>query len=297
MALEAYKSCRICPRNCGVDRTVGPAGFCRSGSIPHVAHYGAHHWEEPQISGRLGSGTVFFSGCNLRCAFCQNKEISRCEIGEPKDAERLSDIFLELGESCHNINLVTPSHFLPSLIEALQKAKERGLNVPVVYNTGSYEKASAIRQLEGLVDIYLPDLKYRSSRLSKGLSNAPDYFENATAAILEMHRQVGHLETDASGTAQKGLLIRHLVLPGETDDSIEVLNWIRDNIGKFAFLSIMSQYTPEFLDDRSSAYNRKLTREEYAKVVDRAMEIGFINAMTQDMDSSSPEYVPDFNQI
>jgi len=297
MAPEPYKSCRICPRNCGADRTVGPAGFCRSGSIPHVAHYGAHHWEEPPISGTRGSGTVFLSGCNLRCAFCQNREISRCEIGEPAGPARLTEIFLELAESCHNINLVTPSHFLPSLIEAIGLAKERGLKVPVVYNTGGYEKVSAIRQLEGLVDIYLPDLKYRSSRLSKALSNAPDYFENATAAILEMHRQVGHLQTDDSGIARRGLIIRHLVLPGETDDSIEVLEWIRDNIGKYANVSIMSQYTPEFIDDRGSVYNRKLTADEYAMVVGRAQDIGLVNSMTQELDSSSPDYVPDFNRI
>ena len=294
---EDYRGCKICPRECRVDRTVGPSGFCKSGSTPHIAHFGPHYWEEPPISGRLGSGTIFFSGCNLGCSFCQNKEISRSERGLKLDSDGIADIMLKLGGECHNINLVTAAHHLPAVAKALESARSRGLKVPVVYNTGSYEKASAIGRLEGLVDIYLPDLKFASRRLGSMFSNAPDYFEVAAEAITEMHRQVGHLTLDANGIAAKGMLIRHLIMPGETEDSFLVLEWIRKNVGKYANLSIMSQYTPDFLEDQGSAHARPITDAEYAAVISRALDLGLENIFSQELSSAKSSYVPQFNQL
>lgn len=292
-----YANCMICPRQCGVDRTVGPAGFCSSGAVPMVAHYGRHDWEEPPISGSLGSGTVFFSGCNLRCSFCQNRAISSSEAGMPASPEKLAEIFLELGSSCHNINLVTSAHHLPSVIEGLMLAKASGLSVPVVYNTSSYEKADAITRLNGLVDIYLPDLKYASSSLSSELSSAPDYFEVATRAITEMLSQVGHLSSGQDGIARSGVLIRHLVLPGQHGDSYKVLEWIRSNIGKYASISIMSQYTPDFYEGGCAVMKERLSEQEYSSVLERAEELGFQEVFAQEPESASVAYVPRFNRI
>lgn len=287
----------ICPRECGVDRTVGPVGFCSSGAVPMVAHYGRHDWEEPPISGSLGSGTVFFSGCNLRCSFCQNRSISSYEAGMPASPEKLAKIFLELGTSCHNINLVTSAHHLPSVAEGLEIARSSGLAVPVVYNTSSYEKAEAIRRLNGLIDIYLPDLKYESPSLSDELSSASDYFEVAKMAITEMLSQVGHLVSGKDGIAQKGVLVRHLVLPGQSRDSIRVLEWIRSNMGKYTSISIMAQYTPDFYEGGCEAMKGRLTAEEYSRVIEKAEELGFQEVFTQEPESASAAYVPRFNRI
>ena len=292
-----YINCRICPRECGVDRTVGPVGFCSSGAVPMVAHYGRHNWEEPPNSGSLGSGTVFFSGCNLRCSFCQNRSISSSEVGMPANPKKLADVFLELGSSCHNINLVTSAHHLPSVAEGLKFARSSGLAVPVVYNTSSYEKVEAIRRLDGLVDIYLPDLKYASPSLSAELSSASDYFEVATMAITEMLSQVGHLVLGKDGIALKGVLVRHLVLPGQQCDSIRVLEWIRTNLGKYASISIMSQYTPDFYEGGCEAMKGRLTAEEYSRVIEKAEELGFQEVFTQERESASAAYVPRFNRI
>ncbi|HQJ24326.1 MAG TPA: radical SAM protein [Bacillota bacterium] len=295
--IKEYSDCRICPRECGADRNAGSYGYCMSSALPRIAQYGAHRWEEPPISGTKGSGTVFFSGCNLKCIYCQNMEISRIETGLQVDVDRLISIFLELGRNCHNINLVTSAHFLPTVIRAILGAKEKGLSVPIVYNTSSYEKLSAIKALKGLVDIYLPDIKYRSSRLGKVLSNAPDYFDVASAAVVEMLDQVGHLAIDSEGIARKGLLIRHLVIPGETEDSFRVLEWIRDNVGKYAHLSIMSQYTPEYVREKESPYARRVSPQEYEAVLDKAVDLGLCNVFTQDISSSSTAYVPEFDQL
>lgn len=294
---EDYGECMICPRECRVDRTVGPSGFCNSGSIPLIAHFGPHYWEEPPISGRLGSGTIFFSGCNLGCSFCQNKEISRSEKGIGLGSEGIADIMLKLGGECHNINLVTAAHHLPVVAKALESARSRGLKVPVVYNTGSYEKASAIKRLDGLIDIYLPDLKYASRRLGSAFSYAPDYFQVATEAIAEMHRQVGHLTLDEDGIAVKGMIIRHLIMPCETEDSFLVLEWLRKNIGKYANISIMSQYTPDFLDERGSVHRRPINEAEYEAVLAKALDLGFENIFSQELSSANASYVPHFNQI
>ena len=295
--ITEYSDCRICPRECGADRNAGSYGYCMSGVLPRIAQYSPHRWEEPPISGTKGSGTVFFSGCNLQCVYCQNMEISRMETGLQVDVEGLIAIFLELGRTCHNINLVTSAHFLPTVARAITEAKEQGLSVPIVYNTSSYEKQSAIRALRGLVDIYLPDIKYHSSRLGKVLSNAPDYFDVASAAVKEMLEQVGHLETDDEGIAKKGLLIRHLVIPGEIEDSFRILEWIRENMGKYAHLSIMSQYTPEYVKDKGSPYARRITPQEYEAVLNKAVDLGLCNVFVQNMSSSSTYYVPDFDQL
>lgn len=262
-----------------------------------VAHYGRHDWEEPPISGTLGSGTVFFSGCNLRCSFCQNRRISSSEIGMPAAPGKLAEIFLELGSSCHNINLVTSAHHLPSVVEGLRLAKGSGLSVPVVYNSSAYEKVEAIRRLRGLVDIYLPDLKYVSSSLSSELSSASDYFEVATKAITEMLSQVGHLSIGHDGIALKGILIRHLVLPGQHLDSVKVLEWIRSNVGKYASISIMSQYTPDFYEGKCDAMKGRLSHEEYSSVLKKAEELGFQEVFAQEPESASAAYVPRFNRI
>lgn len=294
---SGYASCRICPRECGVDRTVGSAGFCSSADVPMIAHYGRHDWEEPPISGHLGSGTVFFSGCNLRCSFCQNRSISASEIGLPAGPDELAEIFLELGSACHNINLVTAAHHLPAVAEGLRMAKDSGLAVPVVYNTSSYEKVEAIRRLEGLVDIYLPDLKYVSASLSSELSSAPDYFEVASKSITEMLMQVGHLVTGEDGIARRGVLVRHLVLPGQSSDSISALEWIRSNMGRYASISIMSQYTPDFYEGGCEAMRARLTAEEYSAVINKAEELGFQEIFSQEPESASAAYVPHFNRI
>lgn len=294
---EEYLNCTICPRECGADRFVGPLGYCASGALPKVAHYGPHYWEEPPISGERGSGTVFFSGCNLRCSYCQNMDISSLPVGMATDAEHLAEIFLELGKSCHNINLVTAGHFLPTITDAIIRAKARGLHVPVVYNTSSYEKVESIRQLEGLVDIFLPDLKYMSAKLALVLSNAPGYPKVATDAICEMMRQTGHLETNNEGIAVRGVLVRHLVIPGETEDSKQVLRWIRENLGKYAHVSIMSQYTPDFIKDKESPYARRITHKEYDEVLDEAEELGLMNVLTQDLESATASYVPRYNRL
>lgn len=290
-----YEKCEICPRGCGVDRTIGPAGFCSSASVPMIAHYGPHHWEEPPISGLLGSGTVFFSGCNLRCSYCQNRMISMHEQGKRAEPDEMASLFLELGRTCQNINLVTAAHHLPKVAEALIIAKRSGLEVPIVYNTSSYEKVDALRELNGLVDIYLPDMKYSSVKLSEELSHAPDYFEVASKAIIEMLSQVGHLQLSENGIATKGLLLRHLVLPGQKQDSIKILEWAKKNLGKFTSISIMSQYTPDFYDGGRKELMGRIDREEYHDVVLKAIDVGFQNIYIQDLESASSSYVPKFN--
>lgn len=259
--------CTLCPRNCHVNRMAGQSGYCLQNGTLHAARAALHYWEEPCISGTVGSGAVFFSGCSMRCAFCQNHDIAAGKAGREISVERLKEIFLELQEKgANNINLVTPTHFVPLLIPALQAAKREGLRIPIVYNTSSYEKVSTLRLLDGLVDIYLPDLKYESSKLSGLLSNAPDYFETATAAIAEMVRQVGEpvfaapdgtllsaaqmndvceeADEDAEFLMKKGVIVRHLALPGQEADSKKVISYLLKTYGEKIYISLMNQYTP-----------------------------------------------------
>lgn len=283
--------CILCPRQCGVDRTER-VGYCGSGSLPKVARAAKHHWEEPCISGTEGSGTVFFSGCTLGCVFCQNREISRGGTGREVTIEHLADIFKRLeGQGVHNLNLVTPTHFTPQILQALELAKP---TVPVVMNCGGYERVETLRQWEGKVQVYLPDLKYFSPELSARYSAAPDYFAVASKAIMEMHRQQPQLVWEGD-LLKSGLIIRHLVLPGCMKDSLKVLDFLDKNLPKDSFLlSLMSQYTPTENCKQFPEINRRVTTYEYRKVADRAAELGF-SGFAQDRRSAKEEYTPPFN--
>lgn len=287
--------CRLCPRECGVDRTT-MFGVCGQPREIRIAKATLHRFEEPPISGTRGSGTVFFCGCSLRCEFCQNKKISRTSSdGRTVTPAELADVFLSLQkEGAHNINLVTPTHFSDGIRAALLLAKPR-LSIPVVYNSSGYERVETLRSLEGLVDVYLPDFKYLSPTLSEKYSSAPDYAEVCQKALLEMFRQVGAFRTDADGLLVRGLMVRHLVLPSARKDSIAVLDRLSTLLPKGEFLlSLMSQYTPEFaLDSPYRELHRRLTAFEYDSVLSHAERLGFLGFM-QGRDSATAKYTPDF---
>lgn len=292
----ALSQCRVCPRNCGVDRTAGKLGWCRASFLPKVALVSAHEWEEPPISGTRGSGTVFFSHCNLGCVFCQNHDISQEGFGQEITVERLAEIFLEQQErGFHNVNLVSAVQFLPQAVAALEIAKENGLSIPVVYNSNGYESLEGLKLLEGLVDVYLPDFKYWNDDLGIEYSKAPHYRETAMAAILEMRRQVGADILDDNGIMQKGIILRHLVLPGQYKDSFKILDWVREALSEDTYLSLMSQYTPMYKAKAYKPLSRRLTTFEYDKVVDHFFEIGLKNGFMQKRSSATSEYTPAFD--
>lgn len=299
--------CNLCPRACNVDRNVN-TGFCGMTNDIYAARAALHMWEEPCISGEHGSGAVFFSGCTLRCIFCQNSEIAAAQVGKKITVERLSDIFLELQDKCaNNINLVTATHFVPQVAEALVKAKNNGLVIPVVYNSSAYENVSTLKILDGLVDVYLPDMKYIDSRLSAEYSKAPDYADVAKAAIQEMVRQTGKPEffTDddelvksgsvEAGIMKKGVIVRHLVLPGTTKDSKAVIKYLLDTYADEIYISIMSQYTPFERLKKHPLLSRKVTRKEYDSVVDYAIECGINNGFIQEGDVAEESFIPEFD--
>ena len=287
-----YTNCRLCPRCCGVDRRAGQRGFCGMPDFPVAARAAAHYWEEPVISGEYGSGAVFFSGCTLRCKFCQNYEISTQKHGFRLDSRRLREIFERLiQQGCHNINLVTPTHFLPDILPAL----EPKLPVPVVYNCGGYERVETLRALEGKVDVWLPDMKYSDPALARVLSAAPDYVETAKAAILEMYRQTGPCVVE-HGLLKRGVLIRHLILPGQVNNAIGVLEWIADSFPKGAVgVSLMSQYVPMGPAARVPPFDRRITREEYDTVLSWLYLLGLDQGYLQGPEAASLEYVPEFD--
>jgi putative pyruvate formate lyase activating enzyme len=287
--------CNLCPRECGVDRLAN-LGFCECDSQIKVARAALHFWEEPCISGSKGSGTVFFSGCTLRCCYCQNFRISSEGLGKEISAKRLAEIFLELQEKgAHNINLVTPTQYLVQVLYALDIVKSK-LHIPVVYNCGGYELLETIRALKGYVDIFLPDLKYFSSELSLKYSKADDYFEVASAAIKEMISQIDTLDFDNNGIMQKGVIIRHLVIPGARKDSFKILNWISENLPKDKYLlSLMSQYTPAYKSSEYKELNRRITTFEYKSVVEEAIRLGLSNGFMQERSSAKEEYTPPFD--
>lgn len=287
-----YRHCTLCPRRCGVDRTAGQLGFCRMPDQIHAARATLHYWEEPVISGSYGSGAVFFSGCTLRCAFCQNGVISQENFGKQLSPAELRAVFERLiDEGCQNINLVTPTHFLPSILPALTPK----LPVPVVYNCGGYESVETLRQLEGLVDIYLPDFKYSDDRLAAKLSAAPDYAETAAAAIREMYRQVGAAVIEDEQMT-RGVIIRHLVLPGCIDNSLGVLDWIAESFPKKDVLvSLMSQYVPMGRAKTMPPLDRRITQEEYDAVLSYLYLLELDNGYTQDFSAATAEYIPDFD--
>ena len=292
---DIYKECNLCPRNCNVDRSVR-TGFCKSGEKLKVARAALHYWEEPCISGEDGSGTVFFSGCNLNCCFCQNYNISNDCFGKEISIERLGEIFLELQDKgANNINLVTAVQYIPSIIKALDNVKHK-LNIPVVYNSGGYENVSTLEMLKDYVDIYLPDIKYFDKELSKRYSRAEDYFERASEAVLNMIDNAGELKFNNKGIMERGVIVRHMVLPSYYKDSMKILNWINDNLPKDKFLiSLMSQYTPFYKACDYPEINRRLTIYEYNKVVDEALRLGLDRGYIQEKSSAKEEYTPPFD--
>ena len=288
-----YQNCRLCPRSCGVDRTAGQRGVCGMGDRITAARAALHFWEEPPISGERGSGAVFFSGCALGCDFCQNTEISHGRFGAEITTALLREIFEDLiSQGAHNINLVTAAHFLPSILPAL----EPKLPVPVVYNCGGYESVETLRALEGKVDIYLPDLKYAEAELASRLSRAPDYFEVACAAIDEMVRQVGPCRYGPDGMLEKGVVIRHLILPGQVQNSLKVLDYVAEHFPKgTVLLSLMAQYVPSGKVKHTPPFDRTVTAEEYEAVVDWLYMLGLEDGFLQEPSAATEDYLPDFS--
>lgn len=296
MDFNILKNCTLCPRRCGVDRFSGETGFCGANDKLYLARAALHFWEEPCISGENGSGTVFFSGCNLRCVYCQNHEISHMEAKKEVTVERLAEIFLELQEKgALNINLVTPTHYIPQIIRALDLAKEQGLSLPVVYNTSGYEEASILKSLEGYVQVYLPDFKYMDCELAEKYSRAYDYPDKVKAALDEMVRQVGKAEFSEEGIIKKGVIVRHLVLPGQIADSKRIIEYLYHRYGNDIFISIMNQYTPLKQVENISELNRKITDEEYEEVIDFALDIGVENGFMQEGETQSESFIPSFD--
>jgi len=267
--------CTLCSRNCRVERDKGEVGFCKVTDKPMVSSYGPHFGEEPVLVGWGGSGTIFFTGCNLGCVFCQNYQISHLMEGEYITVSELSDIMLHLQEKgCHNINLVTPTHQVPQIFSAVEEAKKRGLRIPIVYNCGGYESVEVLIELEGLVDIYMPDMKTFSHEFSRDYLKAPDYPEVVKEAVLEMKRQVGHLKVNEYGVAERGLMIRHLVMPDWTEDSKEILSWIAENLGRETYVNVMDQYYPFYKACDYPKICRRTTSEEFNEVYSFAKRLG-----------------------
>ena len=290
-----YNACRLCPRNCKVNREQGQAGFCGMPASIFVARASLHMWEEPCISGTNGSGTVFFTGCNLKCVFCQNHVIAIGQKGKEVSVDKLAELFLMLQEKgAHNINLVTPSHYIPGIVNALRLAKSKGLSLPIVYNTSGYDSVSSLAMLDGLVDVYLPDFKYVSNELSSRYSHASDYFEVAKKSLAEMFRQVGTPIFDGD-LLKKGVVVRHLLLPGCTEDSKAVIRYLYETYRDQIFISIMNQYTPLPHVAAYPEINRKVTPEEYDEVVDYAIELGVENGFIQEGDTAEESCIPEFD--
>lgn len=295
--MDSMAKCSLCPRCCGVDRTAGKKGYCLESDRLMVARAALHIWEEPCISGTRGSGTVFFSGCNLRCVFCQNHELSSAKAGIEITTGRLADIFLELEDKgAHNINLVTPTHYSVHIIHALELARSHGLSLPVVYNTGGYESVEAVRMLEGYVDVWMPDFKYRSDEYARRYSGAPDYFERASKALRTMvDLTKGRFAFDDEGIMTKGVLVRHLCLPGLAADSKRVLRFLHENYGDSIYISIMSQFTPVTDLSDYPEINRKLSDEEYSRIVEFAEKIGIEQGFVQEGETAKESFIPMFD--
>ena len=292
MNTKEYK-CNLCAHRCGVDRR-STVGICGVTDKLRVARAALHMWEEPPISGTIGSGAIFFSGCSLGCVFCQNREISRGRYGEEISVERLSQIMLEhQARGAHNVNLVTPTHYVPQIKEALLMAKSAGLTLPIVYNTASYDTTEALRILDGLVDVYLPDLKYYRSETAKILSSAPDYPEVARAAIDEMVRQTPKPVFDGQGIMKKGTVVRILLLPGHVAEAKLTVKYLLDKYGDSIYISLMNQYTP--MAGMTSPLNRAVTRDEYRQLVDYAIKLGLKNGFTQEFGTAKESFIPPFD--
>lgn len=294
--MNKYENCLLCPRKCGINRSTGQTGVCGVSSEIKVARAALHYWEEPCISGKRGSGAVFFSGCSLHCVFCQNREISDGKEGKVISKERLSDIFMELADKgANNINLVTPGQYIPDIVWAVNDAKSRGMKLPIIYNTSGYENVTELKLLEGIVDVYLPDFKYMDSTLSARYSRAKDYPSVAKQALSEMVRQQPDVVIDdATGLIQKGVIVRQLLLPGHVNDAKAVLKYLYDTYHDHVYISMMSQFTPIALKDYPEI-NRTVTRREYERLVDYAIKIGITNAFIQEGDVAKDSFIPAFD--
>lgn len=294
--MNKYENCLLCPRKCGINRRTGQTGVCGVSSEIKVARAALHYWEEPCISGKRGSGAVFFSGCSLHCVFCQNREISDGKEGKVISKERLSDIFMELaGKGANNINLVTPGQYIPDIVWAVNDAKSRGMKLPIIYNTSGYENVTELKLLEGIVDVYLPDFKYMDSTLSARYSRAKDYPSVAKQALSEMVRQQPDVVIDdATGLIQKGVIVRQLLLPGHVNDAKAVLKYLYDTYHDHVYISMMSQFTPIALKDYPEV-NRTVTKREYERLVNYALEIGITNAFIQEGDVAKDSFIPAFD--
>lgn len=294
--MNKYENCLLCPRKCGINRSTGQTGVCGVSSEIKVARAALHYWEEPCISGKRGSGAVFFSGCSLHCVFCQNREISDGKEENVISKERLSDIFIELaGKGANNINLVTPGQYIPDIVWAVNDAKSRGMKLPIIYNTSGYENVTELKLLEGIVDVYLPDFKYMDSTLSARYSRAKDYPSVAKQALSEMVRQQPDVVIDdATGLIQKGVIVRQLLLPGHVNDAKAVLKYLYDTYHDHVYISMMSQFTPIALKDYPEI-NRTVTKREYERLVNYALEIGITNAFIQEGDVAKDSFIPAFD--
>lgn len=297
----AESGCRLCPRACGAHRSAGERGACGETATIRLARAALHFWEEPCISGTKGSGAVFFSGCQLRCVYCQNQPIAHGDVGKEVSLQRLVDIFFELKEKgANNINLVTPDHFIPQIAEAIRRAKEKGLSLPFVYNTSSFVTVEALRELEGLIDIYLPDLKYLDETHAREYSLAPDYPEIAKAALREMYRQVGtvqfmQMQNEEEPMLVRGMVVRHLLLPGALDDAKRIVAYLYDTYGDDIYISLMSQYTPGEAVADHPLLRRRVRRKDYDALVDEAIRLGVENAFIQEGSAADESFIPAFD--
>lgn len=292
---ELYNSCELCPRKCHINRNINK-GICSNTSTLKVARSALHYFEEPSISGTNGSGTIFFSGCNLKCCYCQNKEISNDNFGINISVERLSELMLELqAKKASNINLVTPTHFVPSIIEAIKLARKKGLSIPIVYNTSGYESVATIKQLAGYVDIYLTDFKYFDNKLGEDLSKVKNYFEIASLALEEMYKQVGKNKFASNGMMTKGIIVRCLVLPTKGTDTKKIINYLYKKYQDNIYLSIMNQYTPVNHSDTFTFLNDKVSDKEYDDIINYALDLGVKNAYIQEGETQDESFIPPFN--
>ena len=293
--MKELNSCTICPHNCKINRNNGQIGRCRSGDKVKIALASVHNYEEPCISDKNGSGTIFFSNCNLSCIYCQNYKISQLGKGYELSVEELANIMLKQQEKgVNNINLVTPTMYVYQIIEAIKIARKRGLKIPIIYNTNGYENVKTIQHLNGYVDIYLPDLKYYSNEISKKYSKIDNYFKYATEAIKEMYKQVGSPIFDENGIIKKGLIIRHLVLPNHLQNSKHILKWIKENMPEDTYVSVMAQYFPTYKAKEDNLINRKLNKKEYREIQEFLYTLNLENGYMQELGEHEEEYVPNF---
>ena len=293
--MNSYKKCNLCPRNCSINR-LNSLGFCKSSNIVKVARSALYYFEEPSISSTNGSGTIFFSGCNLKCCYCQNIKISQYGVGKEITIERLAEMILELeNKKANNINLVTPTHFVPSIIKAIKIAKNKGLSIPIIYNTSGYESIETLKLLDGYIDIYLTDFKYFDNNLGEELSKCKNYFEVASKALEEMYRQTGKNKFNQKGIMIKGITVRCLILPTKSNDTINIISYLYKKYQNNIYLSIMNQYTPIIFNKEYPFLNEKVSDKEYNKVIDYTIDLGITNAYIQIGNTCSESFIPPFD--